>query len=432
MKRSLFYSKLTNRLCFFLFVYIIIPKYITFSVGPIELSADRVVFVFLLLYFLYGVFSFSKVKKLLLKRIYSFKGITFLLVIFFILEGVSIYVSSDFGYSLKRFSYFFLYNLGLFFIGLTLPLDHKIFKKIALTILGASLFVVFFAFLELINNSNPFVPLLNSEGLNEYQKQILEEKIRGNSRRIQSSFSNTLGFAQYVVLIIPILLYFKRTVLKRSYIVNITVLLLSFTAVMTKSRAVIVILVMCFLYYLSSFVFNYKNRVDKKIGVLIVISFFAILLFAQFDFSIITDFLGGKEVLSDSNRLEQLTLASPLIFKSLLTGFGFGMGVEALGFGSLNSRGTIDNYLLTVILDAGIIALIVYVIIILKIIIKFFKVNSKVKIGWVGLMFFIVNLFSLSITEIHPLFYFFLAILLIKNQENETFNSSYSNQLQWL
>ncbi len=125
----------------------------------------------------------------------------------------------------------------------------------------------------------------------------------------------------------------------------------------------------------------------------------------------------NKDLLSDSNRMDQVTSAIPLIDKSTFFGYGFGRGAEILDFGSLDGSPTIDNYFLTLILNSGLVGFIIFTLFYLNVIYKYFKVNKRNKLIITALIFFLINLFTLSITENHTIFYFFLAFLLVVDEK---------------
>lgn len=419
-----FCDRLILLLCLFFIVYILVPKYIAFSVGFFYLSADRVILAFLLLYWIFGLLIYKSINKLFRKRLRSTKNISLLLFFFLLLQFISVLNSVDFEMSLKRFLSFFLYIVVSYFVILSVPLKNAYLTRIAKTFLFASILLIGISIFEIMLNQNVFAGFLDSTSLTEYQQQNLKGKIRGNERRIQASFANPLTYGQYIVMIIPILFFLKNW-LKRKWLVNITILALITVSFMIRSRSVTIILILSFLYGLNYLIFLKKLMVSSKILTLLLVSFLVLFVYYQIDFKIVEEFFGEKKLIGDAGRASQIAMAVPLINDNFLFGFGFGTGSNILGFGDLDGTSSIDNYFLTVVLDSGLFTLVLFVFILYKIFIKYFKTRKQNKLIVVGLIFFIINLFTLSITEVHPIFYFFVALLLTLESSHENFTCNH-------
>jgi len=301
--------------------------------------------------------------------------------------------------------------------------------KIGNSLLYSSLIVACYGVIEIFMGHNIFGQFLDKSNLTEFQVANLESKIRGGVHRIQSSFLNPLVLGQFIVLMLPVLLFFRTKTKSNITRYNIVITLLFFLLFFVRSRASTVILVLGLVYLVYYFIIISKSRIEiKLITLLFLFILIPSLIYLNSDNGFIIDFFDGKDLTIDSNRETQLLLAVPIILNNLWTGCGFGLGATVLDFGSLNrANGTIDNYFLTVILDSGILALVSFIILYLKIIFYYFKVNKENLFLLIGLILFMINMFSLSLTEIHPLFYFLLSFLLIsETKDKRQFN--YNNK----
>lgn len=418
---SAYYSRLVSILCLFIGVYIVIPNYISIALGPIQLSLDRILFVILITFWSFGIFFLKTVRRYLFKRLRSNKLIVFLIILFLILQWISVFNSVDFDTSLKRYLYYFFYISICFMCILSIPFEDVYMDKIAKTFFYCTALIILIAGLELAINSNPFTTILGIRPSNEFQEQVLLEKIRAGGRRIQSSFSNPLSFGQYLILIVPILLFFKGKYLyKKRFLIYLLTILIYIISFQIKSRAIFLIFGASIVYGGYNLIFLQKARLSLKILAILSLSLALTIIISATDLSVVIDnMFEGKEMLSDDNRMNQIAAAGPLIANNFFFGVGFGKGAEVLGYGDLDGSATIDNYFLTLVLDSGFIALIIFTLLIVVILFKYFKIRDEEKLLWLGLVLFIINLFSLSLKEVHPLFYFFLALFLIHSKENE-------------
>lgn len=397
----------------FLFLYIVVPKYLTYSVGFFSVSADRPILFLLVIFWLFGIFNFKTVRQVLKSRIKRNKSFVTLFSLFIFFNFVSVFFSQDFGNSLKRFTNFFIYSTSSFFVILSIPLNKKVLKKLALLFLVASAFICLYGVLEVFLGENIFAGFLKGYDLTEYQELNIQNKMRADDRRIQASFTNPVVFGQYIVLMVPILMYFKKFTYGYNRYFKLVIAVLIILTYFTKSRASLLILFMSIVYGLYYFLFLSKSNLSLKVMLFFCLCFIIPVGFYNVDFNSIYDVFGGLDFSSDENREKQLLMAIPIIANSIWTGVGFGMGASTLGYGATSVfDGTIDNYFLSIILDAGVLAFLSFSLLVIKCFKLYFSVHYFNKFMIVGLLFFIMNLLTVSVLGLHPLFYFLLALLL--------------------
>tara|TARA_B100000378_G_scaffold278725_1_gene283110 strand:- start:3504 stop:4793 length:1290 start_codon:yes stop_codon:yes gene_type:complete len=418
LKISAYYNWLNKLLCVFLLTYILVPGFISVNVGFFELSASRVAFILLLVFWLRGLIFTRSVQKILQSRLIQHQYFFKLIFLFFMLQWVMVFQSVDFSWSFKRYLNFFIYNFFLILITASIPLQENYVKEVVRFLLIAVTGVILIAIAEILMGTNPFLPFINLESLNEFQRAAFREKLRGGDRRIQATFSHPLSFGQFVVLIIPVLIFFKKELLTKSR-VYILIFFLVCVALFIKSRAVLVILILWGGYAFGKSLLSKKVNPSFKVLMIMGILLGGLVFLNTVNISEkLDEYFGGRELLDDDNRTNQIEGAWAILEEHLLTGVGFGKGVEELGYGtSGGARGTIDNYFLTLILDSGILVLGSFLLILLYVYFKYFKVRGNSKWALMGLIFFSVNLISLSLIEVHTLFYFLLTFTLIYNAE---------------
>lgn len=407
-----YYSRLFSLLQTFLFLYIVVPKYLNFSIGFFSVSADRPILFLLMIFWLYGIFNFKIVRQVLKSRIKRNKIFVTLFSLFIFFNFVSVFFSQDFSDSIKRFINFFIYSASSFFIILSIPLNKKVLKKIALLFLVASAFICLYGVLEVFLGENIFVGLLKGSDLTAYQESNISYRFRGGARRIQASFTNPVVFGQFIVLMVPMLMYFKKFANGYNRYFKLVIAVLIILTYFVKSRASILILFMSLVYGLYYFLFLSKSNLSLKVMLFFGLCGLIPVGLYNLDLNSIFVIFGGLDFSSDDNRETQLLMAIPIIANSIWTGVGFGSGASTLGYGSNAGVGTIDNYFLTVILDAGVLAFLSFSLLVIKCYKLYFSVHYFNKFMIVGLLFFTINLLTVSVVGVHPLFYFLLALLL--------------------
>ena len=68
---------------------------------------------------------------------------------------------------------------------------------------------------------------------------------------------------------------------------------------------------------------------------------------------------GGSQVSNDARQV-QFDMAPPVLMRSPVFGFGGGRGADALGFTTPGGQVTIDTYILSIVLDYGIVGFLIF------------------------------------------------------------------------
>lgn len=417
MKINTYSKRLLNLLCLFLGVKIVVPTYIAIPFGPVYISLDRIVFVILLAFWLIGLFYGKTFRNTLWFRIKENKAITFSLLGFLFVQWIAAFASVDAKQSFLSYLYYFSYVMVGYFCILSIPTRGISIKKIINTFIISTLFLIVIALIQIITNENPFSYLLIPGTLTRFQIGALKTTSLAGIRRVQASFSNPLAFGHYIILIVPILFFFKKYSYKKGTI-NIIILFLFIICFFIRSRAITLLLLLfvCYgLYYLLFVTKTTKIRLILKFFFILFIGILVIGLLFIVSMPEIQSFFGGKRILYDQSRITQLLMAIPIIKANFFLGVGFSEGAKVLGFGAPNGVGaSIDNYFLRILLDSGVITLVFFICFLSSIFSLYFNSKKADKFLLLGLFLFIANFISVSLTQVHIIFYFLLALYLVK------------------
>lgn len=418
--QSKFNRTLLTLLLAYVVSYIIFPKFLAVSLGFLYLSIDRMILFLLLASYLISLAIFKQTQLNLRDNYRNNKVFVWLILVISLIQLLSIYQSADFVTSLKRYLNHTLAILVPFFVLFSLNKDSLDIKKLGNLVVLALLFLIVILAIEFVIEKNAFENLLAGEALTEFQEQQLEAKMRGEKRRIQGTFANPLSLGQFILLIIPFLLFLKKY-LRRDMLINCLIICLLFFSLYIKSRTVFILSIFLAsvlgIYFLKDKKFSLEFKFWSVFAFLVLAV--SVILFLPGAFNL-DAYFGGHKLTEDDSRREQLVKGVPLVANSWKLGYGYGMGAETLGFGTLGGKSaTVDNYFLTLALDSGLGVLLAFAVFYIRCVWYYFKVNDSYKVLYVGLLLFLINLFTLSLTEVHPIFYILLAVVLTRESRKE-------------
>lgn len=258
---------------------------------------------------------------------------------------------------------------------------------------------------------------------NEYAAKILEGRFRGDDYRITTVFDNPLTYAQFLVFIFPIGLYFLlhgQTLLVRS-ISLLQVLLTPLNLAATGSRAGLALFILSVLMLGILFTKAIKNQNKIKINLVLFVIAFVILLATGIGEAIWTG--ENEEGLASSKaRIYQLEKGIDAIQDSPLLGHGV---YQALNY--YKAVESTDNYYLSAATERGLAGLAIYLyfhITIIRMLKKCAPREDRTDTVILG-KFFLASFFTLfafelvlSLVEIFSFAYIALAMLfVIENSE---------------
>ncbi|MBT3760750.1 MAG: O-antigen ligase family protein [Candidatus Marinimicrobia bacterium] len=393
-----------------------------------DLNLQRLIFLPLSFsWFLFIIFVADARKRLIL-LIYNNRKVIMLTILYFSINFVSVLISPEFRMSLFASLNDFIYHLFLMIIALSIFNKPAQFKRIFIVLLSSGIFVSILGFLEYIKGSNLFI------GLIPVSTEFIEQALSSKSReyyRVQSTFGNPLGFAQYLILILPISFYALRKY-QSNFIKILGYLFLfigSINILLTRARSpIIVILVIVSIIIYKKYMKNI-NKIMSLAKAKLYVSILPVIISALI-FSLIlifSMFKGRSDLETGSNmvRVLQLQKGIPKIIESPLIGYGKGMAPEIIKVGRYSSnRYTVDNYYLSVAVDTGLPSLIIFILIFIifirksKTYTKIRYLESEMQTLYWSVLAFMISIGASSLKQSFPLVFLMFAMILAIQEYN--------------
>ncbi len=382
--------------------YFIWPPYIAIKFGILpSLTLDRLIF--LIIIFIFFDEQLNKYSKF---RIDSLIKLFILLNIIYFISLIINYNSININVSINGLINEII-NTIIFLIIVEYNLSkYKNKQQILHSIIIASIIINIFALIELKNNSNIFQNYIITKNI---YTENLKIAYRNEQYRPMGTFENSLIYGQYLVFVVIISFYiikkYKHNIestLKYIYIINILISIYLITR--TDSRTAILCIIFAAIYYII--------KINIKLTPIIIIFLSVILVF-----TIITGILniilynvlfGNMEYLYSTNsRIMQIYEGFQYFIKQPLFGYGI------TNASNLFTKKYYDSFYLGLILEAGIIGFIIYLIIIYKQMLKIRKLTNnidKIFYSIIIILFQIYNLFLAYSTNHIILYIIFIFI----------------------
>lgn len=204
----------------------------------------------------------------------------------------------------------------------------------------------------------------------ETVQRMLAPKVRGSTGtfRAQSKFASPLSLAEFLALSIPFVMHLATYHHLR--IVRIAAACtfppIVWTIVQTDARLGMVGLFLSILLFILAWAImklqDKKESLMARIVLLAYPSGFVLFLVASLTIQRLRNMVWGSSAYDDSDqaRIEQMNLGIPMILQRPW-GYGIGRSGEKLGFTNSAGQITVDNYMLTLALEFGIIGFVAFV-----------------------------------------------------------------------
>jgi hypothetical protein len=294
-----------------------------------------------------------------------------LLVMFVVIQALTLVFSDDIGHSLDWFMVTLVNWTAIFFVSafvFRVPGRAELWTRL---LWAAAIVVCIIGVIEGHEGHVPWRDHIPSflKINDETVSAILLGGMRSdeNIYRVQSTFSTSLGLGEFLALTTPFVVH--HGVQARSWAVRLLMVasigLFGFVLVTTDSRlGMIGFGLGCLSYVLYWAVQRWRARADSLIGPAIALAYPAF-----FCAAVATTFVvhrlrakiwgNGPQASSDEGREQQMGMGIPKVL-SHPWGHGAGMGAHTLGFTELNGFVTIDNYYLSIALEYGILGFIAF------------------------------------------------------------------------
>ena len=348
----------------FLFLW---PRYAYIPVHALPTKNPQRMFHALVIVLSVFFFCTSKeLRKRVTLRLASGKVIAILIFSFFILQFFSSLFSdkpllSFYVFSIEIFEY-----LSIFFLALIILRDDDDIEAMISVLLWVTFFVCCIGLIEAVMKKNPFEPLLVVDDTNPQNlAEILGTHLRRGQYRIKSTFSHPLLFAEFVTSMLPLMVYrFAHGGATAKFMMSGLLFMILPVIYFTHSRSALVVMVILGLLLSAFFVvrsIKYKNfDFSTAFSWLMVPAILGGVFLAYSILSTLSHGTSTDERTSSIARLAMLGKGIPLVEAQPVIGYGVGMGAYTLGFVGEGGIITLDNYYLLLALDSGLLALMVF------------------------------------------------------------------------
>lgn len=421
----------------YILTFLLWPRYVAIHpAGLPNINLQRIVYlplIFITIAALFWAKPFSSTLKSRLSHNWYATGLLTLLLIWKALSVLfSVNVASSFYGIVDEIVSYFL----VFIISLVVIQDKVDVYRISIAILIGGMLACCLGMYEAIAGHNVFAKYFPVSA--EYVAMALSNKIREGEYRIQSTFEHPLLFAEFLVFLLPLAFFFvangKRSIHKMLGWISLPLILYSMYHTGSRAGLGIVMAIGLFMYI---FVFGRKILVEKlnNVTVFFLLMLPLVILVAV---TVLPDFfynlVHGNSVTSRSTtaRVIQFKLATPIILNNLSFGIGVRNAASSVGYVSVPGGSvTLDSYFLTIALESGIPALIMFVLLMTYFIFLGFGSPSKKSDGRLrlanALSFSLLGMFIfksvLSLPQNFPLIFLAFAMLLVLNEDTTNSNT---------
>lgn len=407
------------------------PDFAAIKIGSLpDLNLQRLIFLPLSFSWFLFILFVSDARDRLIRLMYINRKVMIITALYFSINFASVLISSEFRMSLFASLNDFIYHLFLLIIALSIFNKPAQFKRIFVILLLSGICVSILGLLEYFKGSNLFI------GLIPVSTEFIELALSSKSRefyRVQATFGNPLGFAQYLILILPISFYACRKYQSNfiNFLGSLFLLLGSINILLTRARSpIIVILIIVSIIIYKQYTKNIKRRMSltkAKLYISLLPMFILALLVSLI--LIFNMFKGRSDLETGSNmvRVLQLQKGIPKIIESPLIGYGKGMAPEIIQVGRYSSdRYTVDNYYLSVAVDTGLPSLIIFT---LMFIIFYKKSKTHLHLRFLftemqtlywSVLAFMISIGASSLKQSFPLVFLMFAMILAIEEYNRS------------
>ncbi len=330
-------------------------------------NPQRLIWAACLLYWVYTLMVNKELRERLAKRL-SQSSTSLLVGIFFTWRFIAIFNSDYPDVSVRIFLLELFDYVPAYLFALTW-LKHSIdVRRITTSLVVVLICIQFITLIEVITKSNLFLALVPTDtSSEEFLAAATETKMRAGFYRAQASFNHPLLLAQFAVSVLPLVLaglFAKGQMLRRGLsvfaLLGIPMILWATqTRTAMASAAVVVVVAGLLVAYNAATV--KQHGFNKNIGGTIFLLCGSLLAVAALFLVIgLAEGRTAEESGSTFARVLMLELALDAAKDSWLLGYGPGVGGYKAALTSSNGRSSLDSQILSQLLEAGVVAMVVY------------------------------------------------------------------------
>lgn len=367
-----FEKSITGLFFAFFFALSVWPDYLAFEFGELPwITAVRLIAIPLCLLFFVSLSQSKSYRTSLAIRLDSVPAVWKLLLVYFLIAFVTLGISNKPVESVNKFI-IAIYAWGVMFLGAV-----QIFappgrvRKFALLLWAGLLITCFIGLWEHRIGRVPWAGHIPS--FLKIEDEVVARVLSGAARaaigehRVQAKFTTPLGMAEFLALLTPFVIHFVaygRNIMER-FAAALTLPLILFVIDKTDSRlGVIGFLLAVFGYLFFGTVRYWRKNRQSVIAPLVVAAYpvmMVLLLIASFVVTRLRNMIwgGGAYQASNDARAAQIDQGIDILMRQPF-GHGIGRAAETLGYANAVGTVTIDNYFLSIALEAGVIGFIGY------------------------------------------------------------------------
>jgi O-antigen ligase len=422
-------------------LFAIYPSYISLRVSGLPwISPLRLAMALLLFVWLQALRTSPEMQNRIVFFIRENRTFFIFLAVFIGSQILSIPTSRNPSLALQKFVLFQFYWTFPFFAVLTLVNTKGRLALIPALFITFAAIQCFIGFLEARQERLLWLDYLppGFGADSEVLTRIVQGTFRAEGYRVQGSFTVSLLYAEFLVLMLPFALFAfvdgRTTAMRATGLITAVIILpaqyLSGSRLGVVGSITVFLLLIC-LYVVRVWRTDRRSMVGPFLLLLLpfAMTLFAIMFVASPRLKALT-IGGGVHQASTDSRLEMWVTGIPRILERPLFGHGSGMGAETLGFTNLAGILTIDSYWLSSTLEFGLIGTIALIAMIAWAVRFGFAsyVSSRGRNGVIGaaiavsMVGFVVIKLVLSQTDNHMIIFVMLALLMIIKSDDEKAN----------
>lgn len=359
---------------FFLFFFALSvwPDYLAFEFGQLPwITAVRLLAIPLCLLFLVSLSQSRAYRAELLERLNSSPWVWRLMLVYFLITFVTLGISNKPVESVNKFI-IAIYAWGtIFLIAVQTFSQPGRVRHFALLLWAGLLITCFIGLWEHRIGRVPWAGHIPS--FLKIEDEVVARVLSGSARaavgehRVQAKFTTPLGLAEFLALSTPFIVHFVvkgRNIIERAAAAA-TLPLILFVISKTDSRLGLIGFLLALFGYIFFAAIRYWQTNRKSLFAPFIVAGYpvvmAMLLVASFFVTRLRNMIwgGGAYQASNDARQAQITQGIDILMRQPF-GHGIGRAAETLGYANAAGTVTIDNYYLSIALEAGVIGFIAY------------------------------------------------------------------------